>query len=89
MPKFDNRKLGKQASGKPAELMITLVTGNGSTPVALPGAGAEDGLVSVLENGGTAAWTDRTATAEINSGGSIDPGANVSTHQLQVVWYKF
>lgn len=93
MPKFDHKRLAKQAAGVPAELCVSIATGNGASAVALSGgshvSGPRDGLVSALAASGGSAYTDITPTASLIAGGSIDPGQNVGSDPLLVFWYRF
>ncbi len=89
MPKFDAKRLGKTAAGRPAELMINILQGNDALPVALPGAGPRDGLVSVIHAAAGSTDADITSTASITYGGSLDPGTDLNTDKITVTWYKF
>ena len=94
MPKIEPWRLGKRASGVPPELMRSILTGAGSAPISLPNSSGRDGLVSVVRHVGGTAMVDITETASLVGGtasgaGSIVPGANVGTSQLEVWWYKF
>jgi hypothetical protein len=89
MPKMDFKRLAKWAAGDPAELCISVLTGNGAALVALPGSKARDGLVSVLHAAAGSAVVDITASASIVAHGSLSPGTNVGADTLTVTWYKF
>lgn len=96
MPRFDFKRLAARAAGKPAELRISILRGNNSNPISLPGSRGRDGLVSVItvDSGGSAFKADITSTASLVAGaaghdGSIVPGANVGSDDLEVTWYKF
>jgi hypothetical protein len=94
MPRFDHKRLGKNASGEPAELRISILRGAGTAPIALPTSKGRDGLVSVIQDSNGSAWVDITATATLVAGsasgaGSVVPGANVGADDLMVFWYKF
>lgn len=88
--KEDLRKLARSAAGRPPELSISLIQGNDTAWVAVPGSKTGDLLVSVLHVNATggSAWVDRTSTSELRDG-SLSPGADVNNGQLIVYWYKF
>jgi hypothetical protein len=89
MPKFDAKRLAKTVAGDPPVLSVSIVVGNGTNPVALPGSSVRDGLVSVIQDSSGSSWTDITATAELEPHGSIDPGVDVGVDKLWVTWYQF
>ncbi len=89
MPKMDFKRLGKHAAGDPAELMVSVLTGNNSGLIALPGSSPRDGLVSVLRAAAGSAVADITSTASIVPGGSLSPGMDIDNAVLTVFWYRF
>jgi len=89
MPKMDFKRLGKIASGDPAELMVSVLQGSNAALVALPGSSARDGLVAVLHAAAGSATADITASASIVAGGSLSPGMDIDNDMLTVFWYKF
>jgi hypothetical protein len=89
MAKMDFKRLAKIAAGRPAVLTISILTGNGSAAIALPGSKARDGLVSVIHAAAGSAEVDITASASIAAYGSLLPGVDVGTDTLTVTWYKF
>ena len=89
MPKMDFKRFAKTAAGDPPELSLSILNGNGTGYIALPGSSARDGLVSVIQDARGSAWVDITSTAEITAHGSLLPGTDVGADNLLVLWYHF
>lgn len=93
MPKFNHKRLAKQAAGVPAELCVNTAVGNGTNSVLVSGGShaptARDGLVSALVASGGSAYTDITSTATLTTGGSLNPGQDIGTDPILVFWYRF
>jgi hypothetical protein len=93
MPKFDSKRLAKQAAGVPAELSISLARGNGLAAVPVSGGShvptARDGLISVLNTGGGTTYADITDTASFTASGSLNPGVDIANDQVIIYWYRF
>lgn len=96
MAASDQNRLARTAAGRPATLKVSVLQGDGTNPISLPGSeGQRGGLVSVIHHAsdGSVA-TDITATASLVAGaagadGSIVPGTNVGDDKLTVHWHRY